>query len=177
MPLTLRHVVDHLRRSGAATVADGAMSAAARTPVRWFLAFAADRAGLARSSPETEQANDVWDLRLWGATGRLSFIGGGRSPRHRRARPSRAISQPWLKAAAKAWAAETLVSHTAGPVRAVIGAVGLLSDQTLHRGLARLGMAGPVIDPSSLVRFRSPSRPPPDALMARLFRNAHHPGS
>ncbi len=32
-------------------------------------------------------------------------------------------------------------------------------------------------DTSSAVRFRSPSQLIPDALPARLFRNAHHPGS
>ena len=67
MPSTLRHVAGHLRQCGASSVAGAIGTAPARTPVRWFLAFAADRAGLARSDPGTEQAKDVWDLRLWGA--------------------------------------------------------------------------------------------------------------
>ena len=88
MPATLRHVAGHLRRSGASSVAAAAGMAPARTPVRWFLAFAADRAGLVRSSLETEQAKDVWDLRLWGAAGRLSFTGGQTSHRRAGGRPA-----------------------------------------------------------------------------------------
>jgi integrase len=142
MPSTLRHVAGHLRQCGASSVADAIGTAPARTPVRWFLAFAADRAGLVRSDPGTEQAKDVWDLRLWGAAGQLSFTG---PVSHRRAggRPARPITQPWLKAAAKAWAAEALTTKTAGPVRAVIGAVGLLSEH-----LARRADAG--ADPAAL---------------------------
>ena len=142
MPATLRHVAAHLRHTGAGSVAAAASLAAARTPVRWFLAFAADRAGLVRSSLETEQAKDVWDLRLWGAAGRLSFTGPA-SHRHARGRPGRPITQPWLKAAAQAWAAQALTTKTAGPVRAVIGAVGLLSEH-----LARRADAG--ADPADL---------------------------
>ena len=143
MPATLRHVAAHLRHTGAGSVAAAASLAAARTPVRWFLAFAADRAGLVRSSVETEQAKDVWDLRLWGAAGRLSFTGGQTSNRRAGGRPGRPITQPWLKAAARAWAAEALTTKTAGPARAVIGAVGLLSEH-----LARRADAG--ADPASL---------------------------
>jgi integrase len=134
MPATLRHVATHLRRCGAKSVLEAVESAPARTPVRWFLTFSADRVGLVRSDVETEYAKDVWDLRLWGAVGRLSFIGGGRSHRHGDSEQSRAIGQEWLKEAAKAWAAEALVSMTAGPVRAVIGAVGLLSEHLARRG-------------------------------------------
>ncbi len=94
MPATLRHVVDHLRRRGGVTsVADAVDTAPPRTPVRWFLAFTADRVALVRSSPETEHAKDVWDLRLWGGTGRLSFTGGGISRRAAGGRPSRPITQ------------------------------------------------------------------------------------
>ena len=46
--------------------------------------FTADRAGLARSDPETEQEKDVWDLRVCGAAGRLSFTGGAAQPSPRR---------------------------------------------------------------------------------------------
>jgi len=141
MPATLRHVVEHLRRCGVSSVVDAIDMAAARTPVRWFLAFAADRVGLVRSSLETEQAKDVWDLRLWAAAGRLSFVGGGTSHRHSGGQPSRPITQPWLKAAAKAWAADALTTHTAGPVRAVIGAVGLFSEHLARRADAGVDQA------------------------------------
>jgi hypothetical protein len=55
--------------------ADAVTTSAHRTPVRWFLAFTADQADLARSDPEIEQETDVWDLLLYGAAGRLSFTG------------------------------------------------------------------------------------------------------
>ncbi|HUY45037.1 MAG TPA: hypothetical protein VMV92_04845, partial [Streptosporangiaceae bacterium] len=139
----LRGVAGHLRRCGAANVADAVATAAQRTPVRCFLAFTADRVALARSDPETEQEAGVWDLRLWGAAGRLSFTGGAASPRYQDAEATRAITQQWLKAAAKTWAAEALATMTAGPVRAVIGAAGLLSEH-----LARRSDGG--IDPAAL---------------------------
>ena len=118
---------------GAANVADAVATAGQRTPVRGFLTFTADQLSLARSDPGTEQEADVWDLRLWGAAGRLSFTGGAASPRYPGAQPTRAITQPWLKAAAKTWAAEALATTTAGPVRAVIAAVGMLSEHLARR--------------------------------------------
>ena len=133
MPTTLRHVADHLRRTGATSVADAVEPAPARTPLRWFLAYSADRAGLARSDVDNERAKDIWDLRLWGAAGRLSFVGGGTSGRYGGSEPSRAVRQAWLKQAAKAWAAEALCSMTSGPVRAVICAVGLFSESLARR--------------------------------------------
>jgi integrase len=157
MPTTLRNVVSHLRRCGAGSVAEAIATTLDRTPVRWLLVFAADRAALARSDIETEQAGDVWDLRLWGSYGRLSFIGGGTSPRYRGREPSRPISQPWLKQAAKTWAGEALARTTAGPVRAAIGAVGLFSES-----LARRPDGG--IDPSAL------SHRDVEAFLARLTR-------
>ena len=133
MPTTLRHVADHLRRRDQITsVAEAIETAAPRTPVRWFLTFTADRVALARASVETEQDKDVWDLRLWGGAGRLSFTGGGICHRTG-SRPSRPITQAWLKAAAKAWAAEALVSKNVGIVRAVIVAVGLFSEHLARR--------------------------------------------
>lgn len=133
MPTTLRHVADHLRRHGQITsVAEAIETTAPRTPVRWFLTFTADRVALARASVETEQDKDVWDLRLWGGAGRLSFTGGGIC--HRTSSPpSQPITQAWLKAAAKAWAAEALVSKNVGIVRAVVVAVGLFSEHLARR--------------------------------------------
>jgi integrase len=133
MPTTLRNVADHLRRRGQITsVAEAIEGATARNPVRWFLTFTADRVALARASLETEQGKDVWDLRLWGGAGRLSFTGGGTCHRSG-GRPSRPITQEWLKAAAKAWAAEALASKNVGIVRAVIVAVGLFSEHLARR--------------------------------------------
>jgi len=141
MPTTLRHVVEHLRRHEVNSVAAALDTAPVRTPVRWFLAFAADRVALAGSSLETEQAKDVWDLRLWGGAGRLSFTGGGIS-RRSGGRPSRPITQPWLKKAAQAWAAEALATMSVGPVRAVIVALGLFSEHLARRADTGLDPAG-----------------------------------
>ena len=73
-------------------------------------------------------------LRVFGAVGRLSFVG---STTHR-GTASRPITQPWLKHLAQAWAADALVSMTAGPVRAVVAAVGLLSEHLSRRADAGL---------------------------------------
>ena len=130
---TLRSVVDHLRRSGAASMADAASSAPQRTRVRWFCWFAADRAALALGDATAEYEKDCWDLRLFGATGKLSFTGGGTSSRYPAVPPASPITQAWLRQAAKAWAAEALSKMKPGPVRAMIGAVGLLSSQLSRR--------------------------------------------
>ncbi len=60
-----------------------------------FARFSVDRVRLAYSDPEAERERDVWDLRLFGRPGRkrLDF---------------RAIRQPWLREAAKGWAAATM---------------------------------------------------------------------
>jgi integrase len=130
---TLRSVVAHLRRSGAASLGEAASSAPRRTPVRWFCSFAADRAALALGDVSSEYQKDCWDLRLFGATGKLSFAGGGTSPRYPGRPATRPIAQVWLRQAAKAWAAEALCSMKPGAVRAMIGAVGLFSSQLSRR--------------------------------------------
>jgi len=130
---TLRSVVAHLRRSGAASLAEATASAPKRTPVRWFCSFAADRAALALGDVSSEYEKDCWDLRLFGAVGKLSFTGGGTSPRYPGRPAARPITQPWLRQAAKAWAAGALSSMKPGAVRAMIGAVGLISSQLSRR--------------------------------------------
>jgi integrase len=137
----LRPAATLLRRCEIDSVADFD-TAGGRDPVRWFLRFTADRATLARACPETERAKDVWDLRVWGAGGQLSFVGGGVCHRSG-SDPTRPITQPWLKEAAKAWAADALIRMTTGPVRAVVAAVGLWSEH-----LGRRADGG--VDPSVL---------------------------
>jgi integrase len=129
----LRSVVAHLRRSGAASLAEATATAPKRTPVRWFCSFAADRAALARGDVSSEYGKDCWDLRLFGAAGKLSFAGGGTSPRYPGRPAARPITQAWLRQAAKAWAAEALSSMKPAAVRAMIGAVGLFSAQLSRR--------------------------------------------
>jgi hypothetical protein len=130
---TLRSVVAHLRRSGAASPGEAASTAPRRTPVRWFCSFAADRAALALGDVSSEYQKDCWDLRLFGAAGRLSFAGGGTSPRYPGRPAARPLARVWLRQAAKAWAAEALCSMKPGAVRAMIGAVGLFSSQLTRR--------------------------------------------
>lgn len=124
----VRGAVEVARRAGVTSLAE-IDTAGRRDPLCWFVRFAADRAALARSCSDTERVKDVWDLRVWGATGRLSFVGSTT----RVGTPSLPISQAWLRQASKAWAAEALVSVTAGPVRATVGAIGLLSESLARR--------------------------------------------
>ena len=68
------------------------------------------------ADPASEQAKDVWDLAVFGHPGRLAFTG---------------ISQPWLREAAKHWAAEDLPRHRGGGatnVQAKINALTRLSE-------------------------------------------------
>lgn len=131
MPGDLRAVVDHLRGLDVDTVAD--VDTAVLPPaVRHFLHFTADRFRLTCSEVPSEYAKDVWDLRLWGWRGRMSFVGGGALHRNGRT-PAPAINQPWLKEAAKSWAADTLTSTTPAAVRSVLAAVGLFSEHLTRR--------------------------------------------
>jgi hypothetical protein len=59
-----------------------------------FARFAYERVCLAYADPETQRQSDVWDLRVFGRTGRLDFSG---------------IRQEWLREATKAWASAAMV--------------------------------------------------------------------
>ncbi|WP_284303931.1 hypothetical protein [Mobilicoccus caccae] len=71
----------------------------------------------AMATPESEFALDVWDLATFGARGMLDFT---------------AISQSWLRDAAKHWAAEDLPLHrgrqSGATAKGVIGALVYLSE-------------------------------------------------
>lgn len=125
-PVELRGAADYCRRHGVKSLADLDVSGCCG-PVASFLRFAADRAVLGSSDVVREQENDVWDLRLWGQGGHLSFIGEDGLHPHS-GDPARPISQAWLKEAAKAWAAEALVSKTGSTVQATLSGVGLFSE-------------------------------------------------
>ena len=56
---------------------------------------------------EAERAKDIWDMSQFGHTGRLHFT---------------AISQPWLRAAAKEWAIEDLLHHRGATVTSTMQA-------------------------------------------------------
>ncbi len=112
----LRAVCDHLRRHRAASISDCDAEAAPTKAARSLLrAFARDTRR-ALSDPGGETHNDTWDLAIFGHHGNLCFAG---------------ISQEWLGAAARAWAAEDLPRHRgkgAARVQSKIGSLGLLSE-------------------------------------------------
>lgn len=90
-------------------------------PVRSLLNALARHVRQALASPASEQAKDTWDLAIFGHPGRLSFTG---------------IAQPWLRQAAKRWAAEELPRHRgagASNVRQKINALGRLSESLRSR--------------------------------------------
>ena len=79
-----------------------------------FARFSFDRVRLAYADPDKEQAKDIWDLRLFGRAGRrrLDFTD---------------IRQPWLREAAKGWAAATVGRVGDGALAHRIGSLSVLS--------------------------------------------------
>jgi integrase len=112
----LASICDQLRRGQARTLGDLPLPGSAgprRTLARELIRYCR-RALL---DPETEKAKDIWDLAAFGHRGRLAFTG---------------ISQPWLRQAAKGWAADDLPRHrgkSAGAaVQSRLNAVARLSE-------------------------------------------------
>lgn len=116
-PGSMRQLVTHLRKTDAVSVLDLDPDQAGGRYPRENLWFFTDRLRWLTGAVEEEIAADRWDLRLFGKeVGRLQFS---------------QISQPWLKRAAKAWAAHTLPridSRDGDPVRKVLMAVRRLSE-------------------------------------------------
>lgn len=79
-----------------------------------FARFAVDVVSLAYANPDAETAKDVWDLRLFGRSGRkrLDFTG---------------IRQAWLREATKAWAAASLGRVGDGAMAHRVGSVSIFS--------------------------------------------------
>jgi integrase len=76
---------------------------------------------LALASPQAEQAEDLWDLAVFGHRGKLDFT---------------AITQPWLRESAKRWAAQDLPRHRgsgAATVRGNISAAARFSESLRTR--------------------------------------------
>ncbi len=113
--VNLRAACDALRRQHAGSVETADAGLAAGKAARSLLRAFARHARLALADPAGEQLADAWDLAVFGHRGRLSFTG---------------ITQPWLREAAKAWAAEELPRHRGGgaaKVREKISAAARLS--------------------------------------------------
>lgn len=89
----LRRWCNELRAQQAATVGDYVMAADPDPMLQSLCNSVSAHARRALSSPETEIANDEWDLVVFGHTGTLSFT---------------KITQPWLREVAKRWAADDL---------------------------------------------------------------------
>ncbi len=94
----MRPWIDQLRALGVGSVTEfdlGLLDGVGDKAHVRFARFSVDVVSLAYADPEAEAAKDVWDLRLFGRTGRkrLDF---------------RAIRQAWLREATKAWAATTI---------------------------------------------------------------------
>ena len=99
-----------------------------------FLRLTARELRLAVGSVDDEIANDVWDLRLWGLKGRLSFSGPAGAAHNGHDTEVLPIRQPWLRAGAKAWAVDHLARAGQGDGgRRVIATLGLLSESLCER--------------------------------------------
>lgn len=99
-----------------------------------FVAQTIDAIELAAKTPAQEAANDVWDLRVWGFAGTLSFV-GGQPNRHPGRLPAEPIRQRWLREAAKAWAASRLpLLRSASGVNSVVATLGRWSGHLARRG-------------------------------------------
>ncbi len=113
----MRPWVDQLRATGLDSVTDFDLAELTgvgdRHHVR-FARFSVDRVRLAYTDPDQEQANDIWDLRLFGRSGnrRLDFT---------------AIRQEWLRKATKGWAAATIGRVGDGALGHRVGSVAVLS--------------------------------------------------
>ena len=100
----------------------------------------------ALADPASEQAKDIWDLAIFGHPGRLSFTG---------------ITQPWLRQAAKHWAAEELPRHRgkgATNVQSKINALARLSESLRSR--PDHGDLPPALGRADIENFLSPPRLP-----------------
>ena len=119
---SLRGVADALRREQVASIqACQADRVSAGKPARSLLRALVREVRRALADPESEQVKDTWDLGVFGHPGRLTFTG---------------ITQPWLRHAAKRWAAQELPRHRGGGatnVQQKINALARLSESLRTR--------------------------------------------
>jgi hypothetical protein len=118
-PAALARVCDAARRAAVPSLTALAESGCAED--RHLLRALVRHARLAASDPAAEAGKDCWELAVFGHHGRLSFT---------------AISQPWLRAAARAWAVDDLPrrrgSRAGAAVQARVNALVLLSASLRH---------------------------------------------
>ncbi len=123
----LRTFGNELRRQQVSTIDDHVLAADPDGSYQAVVNSLITHAGRALSTPDTEIVKDQWDLVVFGHCGTLSFT---------------EISQPWLRAVAKRWAADDLPKRriragrrTSGglAVRHHLGAVARLSESLRAR--------------------------------------------
>lgn len=123
----LRALCDDLRRQQVASLAEYVVDDGRGLEFKGLANCLAVDAGRALATPHSEVDKDVWDLVLFGHSGTVCFTD---------------ISQPWLRAAAKRWAADDLPRRRVRPgrrtsvglsVRHHVGAVARLSQSLRMR--------------------------------------------
>ncbi|MGH9222362.1 MAG: tyrosine-type recombinase/integrase [Acidimicrobiales bacterium] len=131
-PAELRTVAERARRQRCRSLAELRRDTTNTECVR-FVTQTLDAIELAAKTPEGEATNDVWDLRVWGFAGTLSFI-GGQPNRHPGRLPAEAIRQRWLRDGAKAWAASRLpLLRSASGAHSVVATLGRWSGHLARR--------------------------------------------
>jgi len=131
-PESIRAAVEWLRRTQEASLLTVDPAMAGSEGARMFMAFTADRLRFALSSPEHEYAKDVWDLRPWGHTGRLSFVGGG-GPARKNRRRARPVTQALAAGGDQAVGLRRWAATSPGPAQQMLSVVGLWSEHLATR--------------------------------------------
>ena len=119
--ISLRMACRVLASQQVTTVGDCQASQVSSKAARSLLRSFARDVRRALADPAAEQARDIWDLAVFGHRGRLDFGG---------------ITQPWLREAAKRWAAQDLPRRRGkghANVRIVINATARLSESLRAR--------------------------------------------
>ena len=119
--VNLRAVCGALRRQQSASIEACDAGRVPGKPARSLLNALTRHVRRALADPGTERARDTWDLAVFGHPGSLSFT---------------AITQPWLRGAAKRWAGEELPRHRgagSSNVRSKINALARLSESLRSR--------------------------------------------
>ena len=123
----LRKLCNDIRRQQVSSLTDYVVDAGRDLEFTGLANGLMGHARRALSTPETEVAQDEWDLAVFGQNGTVSFTG---------------ISQPWLREAAKRWAADDLPKRRVRPgrrtsaglaVRHHVGCLGRLSESLRMR--------------------------------------------
>lgn len=118
-PHVLVSVLKLLAETGAQSVLEiTALHDIPTTAVREFIRTAREAVRLVSADPDSEAANDVWDLRVFGSEGRADFS---------------ALAPDWLRAGAKSWALEKVGTVHRRSITRVIESLEYLSAYLTRR--------------------------------------------